>query len=184
MCHASRVTCHKSCVKCHMPHATCHLPPVTNAKSYNNIHSLVNSLIISSKGRSRCQNLKTVSVTHHESMQISWLKVSRTKIDKHIHIHTEKHGNAMTDPAQSQSRWHSNNGNSIIFNFKGHCALQLLFKPMVKTFRALYCQNWGKYLKIRGTNTKEHFFRFKVNISKFQTPFTTSKTFYEHHGLQ
>ena len=44
-----------------MSHVTCDLPPVTNAKSQNNIPSLANSPIIGSKGRSRSQNLKTVS---------------------------------------------------------------------------------------------------------------------------
>ena len=71
--HMSCVTCHMSCVEWYMSHVTCHLPPVTNAKIYNNIPSPANSPIIKSKGRSRSQNFKPVTVTHHEKMEIVWL---------------------------------------------------------------------------------------------------------------
>ena len=50
---------------------------------------------------------------------------------------------------------------------------------VVKTFRALHCQKCGKYFKKK---TKNHrniqestFFSFKLNISRFQAPVTTSK---------
>ena len=70
----SHVMCHMSYVLCQMSHVTCHLPPVTNAKIYNNIPSPANSPIIKSKGRSRSQNFKPVTVTHHETMEIVWLQ--------------------------------------------------------------------------------------------------------------
>ena len=97
---------------------TCHLPPVTNANSYNKRPSPANFPIIGSKGRSRSKNLKTVYVTRHETTKVVGLKANfrkKTSLTKslqdtkklvfhdgkHTHRHTDRHGNSMTDPAQS-----------------------------------------------------------------------------------
>ena len=110
---------HMSYVLCQMSHVTCHLPPVTNAKSYNNIPSPANTPIISSKGRLGLQNLKTVSVTRHETMKIIGLEISRTRTDTHIHTVTQTNKTTL-QLLRPIVRVGDNldNDNSIIFNLR------------------------------------------------------------------
>ena len=115
----SHVTCHMSHVLCQISHVTCHLPPVNNAENHKkNIPSPANPQVIGSKGRSRSQNL-----TRHETIKMlllhanlaicplarslpetqKWAFHNHTDRPTHTHSHTDRHGNAMIDPAQSQS---------------------------------------------------------------------------------
>ena len=112
----SHATCHMSHVLCQISHVTCHLPPVNNAKNHKNIPSTANPQVIGSKGRSRSQNL-----TRHETILLlhanlaicplarslpetqKWAFHNHTDRHTHTQSHTDRHGNAMSDPAQSQS---------------------------------------------------------------------------------
>ena len=69
------------------------------------------------------------------------------------------------------------------WDFSHKCDISNLIDVIIhveKTFRALYYQRCGKYVKKKQENhgtlaKKEHIF-VKLKISRFQTPFTKSKT--------